>query len=564
MSDSVTHPSSFNDANAQVAQFVALVNSHDGEHATRALLTNVSDMPPEDLIDIAQGLLNRGYTGPAVLLLFDANRRFPDSLEIVYWLAFALNACGELAPAESWLRRLAAVIPGNAPVAMLLVQVLQEQGRYAAAVEVLQAFAATPACRGEIALDTARALDDCGATAAAYSLCTHALSQGDPEPELEVEAGVCAMTLGHFDVAREHLLTAARSPHTAIAARALHALANTRRYVDRTDGDFALFEAALARSATSDDAALTSLQFALAKASDDIGDVAAAAELLRRANAAASAHAPWSGDHWSSLVARRLASPATGNGHTVNLDETEGFSPVFIVGMLRSGTTLLSSLLARRSDVRARGELAVIENLFNRLNGTGRLDDPIALARARDAYVAHARRDDHAVRWFVDKQPLNFLYVDFIRRLFPNARFVHCRRDHCDTALSVWMQYFSGTAAGFAYQWRDIAAVLDGADTLMRHWGKHFPDAILSVDYEALVRDPDATMAAIERHLGMPASSPAQEGAAPESGIATASMWQARQPVYQDSVGRSRLYRPLIPELDAIGHAHPSTRSGDE
>ena len=132
---------------------------------------------------------------------------------------------------------------------------------------------------------------------------------------------------------------------------------------------------------------------------------------------------PWDAAGWSSFVDRRLgekiaaASPAS------------TFEPIFVIGMPRTGTTLVSTLLERLDGVRDRGELNWIAAVYAQLRDLNRLDDAQALRACADLIQAHMRRDDAPARFYVDKNPLNFAYVDFIAAMFPRARFVYCRRD---------------------------------------------------------------------------------------------------------------------------------------
>jgi hypothetical protein len=163
-------------------------------------------------------------------------------------------------------------------------------------------------------------------------------------------------------------------------------------------------------------------------------------------------------------------------------------------------------------------------------------------------YAAQLRQDDSGVHWFIDKQPLNLLHVDLIMALWPNARILLCLRDARDTALSLWSQSFHDQAHDYAYDFADIAAVIQGCRRLGAHWCKRHPASIRTVRYEALVAAPDAEVAALADWLGLPADN--RTSRAPEShGISTASAWQARQPVHTGSIGRWRDYVPYLPEL---------------
>src|SRR4029079_18735894 len=105
------------------------------------------------------------------------------------------------------------------------------------------------------------------------------------------------------------------------------------------------------------------------------------------------------------------------------------------------------------------------------------------------------REDDEPARFYLDKQPLNFLHLDLIATLFPNARVIHCVRNERDTALSIWMQYFAGAEENFAYDFADIATVMQACEKLTAHAKKKGAVDIRTVSYERLAVDPATRIA---------------------------------------------------------------------
>lgn len=170
------------------------------------------------------------------------------------------------------------------------------------------------------------------------------------------------------------------------------------------------------------------------------------------------------------------------------------------------------------------------------------------LQEAANDIARQLRQDDDDARWIIDKQPLNLLRVDLIMALWPHARVVCCTRDARDTALSLWTQSFHDAAHDYAYDFGDIAAVIHGCRRLEAHWLARYPASFRTVSYEQLVSEPDATLQALAGWLAW--SPPTNEQMpATETAIATASAWQARQPIYTQSAGRWRNYAPYLPEL---------------
>jgi hypothetical protein len=198
--------------------------------------------------------------------------------------------------------------------------------------------------------------------------------------------------------------------------------------------------------------------------------------------------------------------------------------------------------------VRNRGELPWLAKLAQLPVLAGNPTRAV-LSQCAAIYAAQLRQDDSgAARFFIDKQPLNFRYVDLILALFPNARIVHCTRGARDTALSLWAQSFSEDVQGYASDFADIALVMRDEERLLTHWHRLYPQAIRELRYEDLAINPEGQIAGLADWLGVPANPAPRNDARPDA-IGTASLWQARQPVYTRSIGRWRHYAPYVSEL---------------
>jgi len=250
---------------------------------------------------------------------------------------------------------------------------------------------------------------------------------------------------------------------------------------------------------------------------------------------------PWSRKNWRRMIDAKVAAKPL----THRVAAVRDWSPLFIVGVPRSGTTVIAERLSRHADVVNRGELAWLSFLAGQLSRGGAIDAS-ALEKNAATYAAQLRQDDGDGRWFIDKQPLNLLHVDLILALFPDAKIIHCRRNARDTALSLWQQFFLAEEQNFAYDFADIAAVIQGCDRLMTRWQALHAASIRSVRYEDFTTDPDGVIAGLRDWLDLGRD---DEAATPAPAISTSSLWQARQAVYTRSVGRWSAYAPYIPEL---------------
>lgn len=492
---------------------------------------------------LAQGraLVLRGDASAALAWFSDALIEHPGSLDLAHAEAGLLWQARRVAEAESRLRTLLVEHPGHVAAGLLLAKILREQGRMLAVETTLRSlFAHMTADVGPL-IQAIELLDDCGRKQAAADLVERAIEAGSNDPRLHAYAGMLHMQTGDFDLARTRYAFALAHDARALEWQSAYGHATSRRYVQADDADFALMRGFLDRPALGD-AERASVLFALGKMCDDIGDHAQAATHLREANRIVAAKVDWSRKNWRRLVSARLdAKPLP-----ANVDRTNDFTPIFIVGLPRSGTTLVAEWLARHPCVCNRGELNWIAHLAGEVARAPNVVD--ALKQAAATYRTQVRQDDTDAHWFIDKQPLNFLHIDLILAMFPRARIIHCRRNLRDTALSIWMQHFAGREQAFAYDFEHIAAVAQAEERLLSAARKRYPDSLRQVRYEEFVGDPQATTRTLGEWIGLPANDGSASSDAPRV-ISTASAWQARQPVHARSIGRWRAYALHVPEL---------------
>lgn len=244
-------------------------------------------------------------------------------------------------------------------------------------------------------------------------------------------------------------------------------------------------------------------------------------------------------------------------------------APIFVLGLPRSGTTLVERILTTHSAVTSGGELMHFPVGVNQAGNSRqpRLIDTEALAGALAAdpggigrtYLYRVRAVVGNARRFVDKLPLNFFYVGFIRRALPNARIVCLRRGALDSCLASFRQQF---AVGFPY-YRYALSLMDTAEyyamfqALMAHWDLRFPGAICHVQYEQLVADPESETRRLLDYLGLDFEPEVLNFQANTAPVATASSVQVRRPIHQRSVGAWRRYatelEPLRQRLQELG-----------
>jgi len=223
--------------------------------------------------------------------------------------------------------------------------------------------------------------------------------------------------------------------------------------------------------------------------------------------------------------------------------------PIFICGMVRSGSTLIESILARHDAICAGGELSIIPSLaatalqpYPESVGFCTRSDFAEMARMyRRAASTHSR---NGMR-LTDKRPDNFLHVGLIKQIFPGAKIIRTVRNPLDNGVSAFFLHASQHLP-YATDLADIAHFLAQERRLMAFWKRRYPGDILDVDYDAFVIDPAPIAANILTFLELPSQTGLLVSSQNDGPIRTASHRQVRRPIYRDSSGRAVRYAPFI------------------
>jgi Flp pilus assembly protein TadD len=236
--------------------------------------------------------------------------------------------------------------------------------------------------------------------------------------------------------------------------------------------------------------------------------------------------------------------------------------PVFILGMPRSGTTLVEQILAAHPEVYAAGELQELRRIWRDLVksrggvlGLSRLT-AIDVNGAADRYLKHLERLDARSRRVTDKMPHNFEQLGLINLCFPNARVIHCVRDPMDTCVSCYTTQF-GLAHGYSTDLGALGRAYGQYRRLMEHWRGVLDVPVLEVVYEELVGDLETHARRIVEHAGLGWDDACLRFYEAGRRVTTASVDQVRRPIYTSSVGRWKAYaehlRPLREALAGAG-----------
>ncbi|OYW44799.1 MAG: sulfotransferase [Sphingomonadales bacterium 32-68-7] len=509
------------------------------------------------LEDQARAALKRGDL-PAAVAAAKALAEGPHRATGLFLLGMAAAEAGQVARAIPLVEAAVAHAPGAEPLAQLarLLILTRRDGE------------AAGAARGALALapDDALTLDTIGCVLA--RLGDHQASLAPFEAAVAAEPGnleyrynlaaACGFT-GRTGEARTHYeaILAADPGH----ARAHYGLAILARQTAQAN-HVPRLEAALASA--NEPADRLRIEYALAKELEDIGDAAPAFAHLAAANAA---HKRTIGYSFAQDAAIFDAIEAL-FGTLPSIEPTSpgypGPAPIFVVGMPRTGTTLVDRILASHPEVGSAGELQAMPLAVKQLAGTpsrvvidaatvaasGAID-PSALGAAYLERARHHRPPD--TPRFTDKLPANFLYIGHIVRALPQAPIVCLRRHPMDTLWSNFKNLFASQSAYYAYSYdlMDTARYYARFDRLMALWDRLWPGRVLQLSYEALVADQEGQTRRLLAHCGLdwdPACLAFHENSGP---VATPSAAQVRRPINADGVGKWRSHGEALEPVRA-------------
>jgi tetratricopeptide (TPR) repeat protein len=366
--------------------------------------------------------------------------------------------------------------------------------------------------------------------------------------------GTLLSEIGRFDEARACFERAiAIAP---LLAGSYYDLVRCRRVTKADDGLLQRMQTALVAPGLEAGQRLR-LHLAIGKAADDLGDYGLAMQNFDAADAVRRGSVSFDMAAFSTEVGRLIArctpeliARAPGLG-------SRDATPVLIIGMPRSGTTLVEQIVSMHPEVGAGGEL----NFWNERGalwhraGAGS-EKPFVesefLAKAAKDYLAVLRAIAPKAARVTDKMPFNFLWAGLIHLAFPRATIIHCRRAAIDTALSIHQTYFHSTLA-FPTGGPELVAYFRNYQRITDHWRSVLPrDRFLEVDYEELTRAPEPIIRRIIAACGLTWDDACLRPESNPRAVKTPSKWQTRQPIYRTSVARWRRYEPWLGPLGEL------------
>ncbi len=502
------------------------------------------------LHDLGLACLECGRVDEAVAALQSAVAADPGFADAHLRLGIALEATGAVGPALAAYRRAVNILPSLADASYRAGSLLDSLGRTVESIEAFRcaAIVAPDTTLGRIAV--ARALLAENRDVEAEQTLRVAIAC---EPDNAVALELLGNTLadaGRFAEAHDYLARAIeRAPRLS---GSYYEIVRCRRTGPGDSELLARMRAALALPDL-EPAQRSRVHLALGKAADDLGDYEEAMRQFDAAETLRSAIVRFDLTAFEERVDRLIArftpeviarAPAVGRNEP---------TAIMILGLPRSGTTLVEQILSAHADVGAGGELAFWNERGWAWEQLGTVAPEAAfLARAAAEYLELVRGIAPDAARVTDKMPLNFQWAGLIHLALPRTTIIHCRRNPLDTALSIHQTHFNPRMS-FPTGGAALVGYMRAYERLCAHWRRVLPaERFIDIDYETLVGEPEPIIRRILTACGLAWDAACLNPDRNSRVVRTPSKWQARQPIYRTSVGRWRAYEPWLGPLRAL------------
>jgi len=519
----------------------------------------ISAVPGEPVYhnNIGQAYKSTGQTQKAMESFRQAVNLNPDYAEAHYNLAAAYHGLERLEDAVRHYHQALTHRPDDAEAHYDLGIALKSLGRQNEAIESFeQALTCQPTYLNAM-IAKGNALKDLGNLEMAVECFKTALSIQPNSAEVYLNLGNSYEELGRKPETISNLNKAIEiNPGYAEAYR-MRALA--KRHTSEDDTDITAMEGLILSSNISADDRMH-LSFGLGKAFEDLGQYEKAFEYFRDGNVRKRKTLSYSveEDQEKFQDLKNIFGPELFK-HFNNTGINDP-TPLFVVGMPRSGTTLIEQILSSHPDVHGAGELNHLHNImpdfpFQKLASllADGIDEHLLsdFKQLGERYIREIRTHSTDARFITDKMPDNFLHIGLIRLALPKAKIIHCRRDPMDTCLSIFKTYFVNWRP-YSFDQTEIGQNYNLYRDLMTHWHTVLPGVIFDIQYEDVVSDQLNQTKRLLKFCDLDWNDACLDFHKSDRPVSTASSSQVRQPLYNDSVQAWRRYETQLEPLRRI------------
>ncbi|GHE98319.1 tetratricopeptide repeat-containing sulfotransferase family protein [Thalassotalea profundi] len=336
------------------------------------------------------------------------------------------------------------------------------------------------------------------------------------------------------------------------------------KYLDKNDPHIQLMLTQYSNNKNTEENKIQ-LSFALAKAYEDIQEYSKSFQYLTTGNQLRFERYNYDISSDQTFIKNIIEVFNKDAINALSIKSNSSNTPIFIVGMPRSGTSLVEKILSTHTEVHGAGELdyffqlgtsaLLSENsnyLFSPLNNYANE----LFQQMGNSYIEKLNLLNHKAKYVTDKLPFNMLLIGLIKVALPNAKIIHCVRDPKDNYLSIFKKNFTTDNYRFAYNLTTLGQFHHLYSELMAHWHSVFPDSIYDIEYESLISDPENEIKKLINICNLDWQEECLKFHKSEAIVTTASAFQVRQPIYNSSIGIWKKYEtfltPLLKELDSI------------
>lgn len=511
--------------------------------------------PRQDLWQEAQRLIVAGDLSAAYNCLERLVQADPWHVPARLLLASVILAQGRLRGATEQAKFAAFALPDDADLICRVAQCLVKTGEVNAARACMQHAAVRASRSGPALAALAHIHQGLGQHEESLAMMDRARACGFDNPDFRYFRAIQLQFNGRIKEAEAELEACLQLGPTY--GRASLMLARLHRVTESTQHlDFIRARLQNVEAGSEDHAAF---EFAQYKEQEDLGHGDEAWAALQRANALMHARLGHSSSEEAALFDALIAR-CTPDFVAPHRQPLGGPMPIFIIGMPRSGTTLLERILGNHSQVTSAGELPDFSRQLRWVADQHghRLIDEALIAKADDIdfaevgrrYLQQTQWRAEGRAWYVDKLPPNYLLAGFIHRALPQARILHMVRDPMDVCFSNYRALF-GDSFAYSYSFDTLAAHYRQYQRLMQHWHRVMPGAILDVPYDMLVTDTEAAARRVLDHCGLPFEPGCLETTRDSAPVATLSSAQVREPIHQRALQEWRRYEAQLLPLQA-------------